>query len=145
MYHNGIQSYRRTNVITADSGKLVLMCYEGAIDNLIIAKKKYDEKDHEGKYKAITKAQNIIDELMCSLDFEKGGSIARNLESLYNYITRRIIHADVNRDLSAFEEVIGMLRELLSAWEEVYPKQGSEVQLNFDENKIPQVSGYISE
>ena len=85
MHSNKIQSYRRTNVITADPKRLVIMCYEGAIENLKTSMQKIIEKDYEGKGRAITKAQDIINELLCSLDFEKGGPIARNLDSLYNY------------------------------------------------------------
>jgi len=125
---NGIQSYRRTNVVTADPGKLVIMCYEGAIDNLLIAKQKYAEKKYEEKSRHINKAKDIIDELMGSLDFAKGGLIAKNLESLYNYMTRRIVLADVNKDMNALDEVVGMLSELLSAWEEVVAKPDSNVQ-----------------
>jgi len=146
MYSNGIQDYRRTNVITADPKRLVLMCYEGAIENLKIGKQRYIEKDYEGKGKAITKAQDIINELLCSLDFEKGGAIAKNLDSLYNYMSRRIIHADVNKDLSALNEVIGMLNELKSAWEEVFYNKDTEIEpeiTGFTE-KRRQASGYIS-
>ena len=127
MYSNGIQDYRRTSVVTADPKRLVLMCYEGTIDNLKLVKQKLIEKDYEAKSKALIKAQDIINELLCSLDFEKGGSIAKNLDSLYNYMLRRIIHADVNKDLSALNEVIGMLNELKSAWEDVFYKQDKNI------------------
>ena len=146
MYSNGFQSYRKTNVITADPKRLVLMCYEGAIENLKIAKNRYVEKDYEGKCTVIKKAQNIISELQCSLDFEKGGSIAGNLESLYNYMSRRILHADLNRDMGAIDEVIGMLSELKSAWEEVFFKQPGEIEskaMGFDE-ETGQVANYVS-
>jgi len=112
------------------------MCYEGAIENLKIARNRYVDKDYEGKATVIKKAQDIINELMCSLDFEKGGSIAGNLESLYNYMTRRIIYADVNRDVGAIDEVIGMFNELKSAWEEAFYGQAKETGLEtmgFDE------------
>ena len=46
-------------------------------------KRKSKEKDYEKKAKAIIKAQDIINELMCSLNFEKGGEIASNLESVF--------------------------------------------------------------
>ena len=146
MYRNGFQSYRKTNVITSDPKRLVLMCYEGAIDNLKIAKNRYAEKDYEGKSLVIEKAQDIINELMCSLDFEKGGSIAGNLESLYNYMTRRIIHADINRDIGAIDEVIRMLSELKFAWEETFYRQGRKSgpeNMGFDE-VTKQVANYIS-
>ncbi len=144
---NGIQSYRRTNVVTADPGKLVIMCYEGAIDNLMIAKQKDAEEKYEEKSRHINKTKDIIDELMCSLDLEKGGLIARNLESLYNYMTRRIIQADANRSMDALDEVVGMLRELLSAWEEVFTRPDRELQaqaVRLDENSQQRATGYMS-
>ena len=82
MYCNGITSYRKTDVVTSDPVGLVIKCYEGAIDSLKLAKQKIDEKDYEGKGKAIIKAQEIIEELLCSLDFKKGGEIANSLQSL---------------------------------------------------------------
>ena len=127
MYINGIQQYRKTKVITADPGKLVIMCYEGAIDNLKLAKQHYTQKNYEGKAKALQKAMEIINELMCSLDFEKGGSVARNLKSLYLYMTRRLLQADLNKNIDGIEEVIGMLSELLGAWEDVFAKQGKKI------------------
>lgn len=127
MYRNGIKSYRKTEVTTSDPVKLVIMCYEGAIDNLKLAKQKINEEDYEKKAKAIIKAQDIINELMCSLDFEKGDAIARNLSAIYNYMLRRILHGDVNKDSDAIDEVIGMLNELLSAWQEIYFQQGRQV------------------
>ena len=146
MYSNGIQDYRRTSVVTADPKRLVLMCYEGTIDNLKLVKQKLIEKDYEAKSKALIKAQDIINELLCSLDFEKGGSIAKNLDSLYNYMLRRIIHADVNKDLSALNEVVGMLNELKSAWEDVFYKQDKNIEpdlAEFNEERR-QAAGYIS-
>jgi flagellar protein FliS len=120
MYSNGIQIYRKTNVVTADPKRLVLMCYEGAIDCLKIGKQKIAEKDYEGKGKSIAKARGIIAELKTSLNFEQGGTIAANLDSLYNYMLKRITEADLENDVQAFEDVIGMLGELKSAWEEIF-------------------------
>ena len=146
MYSNGIRDYRKTNVITADPKRLVLMCYEGAIETCKIGKQKIIEKDYEEKGKALTKAQDIINELVCSLDFERGGDIAKNLDSLYNYMSRRIIHADVNKDINAIDEVIGMLNELKSAWEEIFSKQDKKIEPHFADynEERKQAAGYIS-
>jgi flagellar protein FliS len=131
MYSNGIQMYRKTNVVTADPKRLVLMCYEGAIDSLKIGKQKLSEKDYEEKGKNIAKARDIISELKSSLNFEQGGTIASNLDSLYNFMLKRIMEADLENDVQAFEDVIGILVDLESAWEEIFYKQkngvGSEV------------------
>jgi len=128
MYSNGIQNYRRSSVLTADGKRLVLMCYEGAIDHLKMGKQKYMDKDFEGKAKAFIKVQDILNELRCSLDFEKGGEIAKNLDALYRYILRGLIHADVNKDMKAVDEAIWMLGELKSAWEQAFYKGGTFLQ-----------------
>jgi flagellar protein FliS len=123
------------------------MCYEGAIDNLKLAKEKIKEKDYEKKAKAIIKAQDIVYELLGSLDLERGGAIASRLSSLYNYMLRKILYGDINKDLGAIDEVIGMLSELLSAWQEVASKPASQTQSPEDslyQQKKAVGSGYIS-
>lgn len=120
MNGNGIDAYRQTNVTTADPGRLVLMCYDGAISSLKTARKKYISGEHEAKAGALQKAQSIISELMLALNFEKGGEVAGNLNSLYNYMLRRITEGDVKGDMKAFDEVILMLGELESAWKEIF-------------------------
>jgi len=120
MYGNGINAYKQINVTTADPKRLILMCYEGAISSLKTAKGKYISGEYELKGNAIQKTQDILSLLMSSLNFEKGGEIARNLESLYNYMLRRIIEGDVKGDVKAFDEVILILIELESAWKEIH-------------------------
>jgi flagellar protein FliS len=126
MQLNGTQSYRKTNVMTADPKRLILMCYDGAIDTLKIGKQKMAERDYEGKSKEFIKAQDIINTLLCALDFEKGGSIAKSLDSLYNYMLRRIIEADLKKNVTAVDEVIEMLNELKFAWEEIFHQHTNE-------------------
>jgi len=147
MYCNGVQSYRKTNITTSDPVRLVIMCYEGVIENLKLAKEKMKENNHEKKAKAIIKAQDIINELMCSLNFEKGGKIANNLESLYNYMLRRILQGDLNKDVRPIDEVIEMFTELLTAWKEVASRPESQIQPaedNLNHEKRAVGSGYIS-
>ncbi|MGA3207227.1 MAG: flagellar export chaperone FliS [Syntrophales bacterium] len=119
MYGKGIGAYRQAGVLTADPKRLVLMCYEEAIRNLKIAKEKFISRDYEEKAKALQKAHNIIFALNAALDFEKGGDIASNLHALYNYMTCRLLQADLKRDLRVMDHIIGMLVELKSAWEEI--------------------------
>lgn len=119
MYENKIGAYRKTNVVTADPKKLVVMCYDAAITNLKIARAKYLEKEYEAKANALEKAVNIISELMAALDFEKGGEIAPNLDALYRYMLRRLSEGDIKRDIAAFDEVILMLEDLGAAWKEI--------------------------
>ena len=57
--------------------------------------------------------------LQGALDFEKGGDLAKNLNELYDYVTRRLLHVNAHNDLEALEEVHGLMMEIRSAWETV--------------------------
>jgi flagellar protein FliS len=116
MYGECIEAYRKTEVFTSDSRKLIVMCYEGAISSLRLARESYETRDYATKARALQKAYDIINELMISLNFEKGGAIAANLDALYKFMVRQLMMGDLNRDLKAFDQVIGMLEELAWAW-----------------------------
>ena len=119
MYQTVAKTYQQTNFTTANPMRLVLMCYDGAIRSLKLARERYLEKDYEGKAKALKKALDIINEVNISLDLEKGGDIAKNLRSLYLYMAQTLTDADLKRDIGMFDEVIRMLEELESAWKEI--------------------------
>jgi flagellar protein FliS len=116
---HGIQAYKQARVTTADPKGLVLMCYEGAISSLKLAKEKYLSHEYEVKAQALQKTHDILNVLMQSLDFEKGKTIAAGLNSLYSYMMRRVMEGDLQNNMEAFDEVIGMLEELESAWKEI--------------------------
>jgi flagellar secretion chaperone FliS len=119
MYGNVMRGYQETSFYTADPLKLILMCYEGAIVNLKLARKHYAAKDYLEKGRKLQKAIDIIYELNASLDMNKGGKIAANLRSLYNYMIRALIEADLKRDLPIFDKVIVMLEDLEAEWRNI--------------------------
>jgi flagellar protein FliS len=119
MYENASRSYQQANFLTATPIKLILMCYEGAISSLNLARESYAAKDYETKGRALQKALDIIHELNASLDMNKGGEISVNLRALYAYMIQTLIEADLKRDLVLFGNVINMLKELESEWKEI--------------------------
>ena len=129
----GLQAYQRTDVTTADPKKLVIMCYEGAIFSLKQAKAKFYAREYEAKGKAIQNALDIINELRAALDFEKGGEIARNLDSLYAFWTSHILKCDREKNIRGLDQVTGMLEDIKSALEEAYfgQKEGQTLPLPF--------------
>mgnify|MGYP001556679163 CR=1 FL=1 len=64
----------------------------------------------------------LIAELRGSLDRQKGGPLAHNLNNLYEYMTRRLMHANLNSDPAAVGEVIGLLGEIRGAWAAIGPE-----------------------
>jgi len=70
------------------------------------------------KGSAISKAIPIIEDgLNASLDKKVGGELAQNLSSLYEYMSRRLLTANVNNDMAALNEVAGLLNDLKGAWD----------------------------
>ncbi|MBW1980182.1 MAG: flagellar export chaperone FliS [Deltaproteobacteria bacterium] len=117
--NSGINSYKSISVNTADPLKLVVMCYEHAIQALNNAIEHYHNKQYFEKTQQLNKAQAIINELMSSLDMEQGEQIASNLSSLYAFMQKTILDADMHRDTAKIEKVVEMLHQLLDAWKAV--------------------------
>jgi len=106
-----------TGIAAASSHKLIVMLYDGALVALLGAKTNIAAGNIAAKGSAISKAIAIIDNgLRASLDKEAGGEIAVNLDSLYDYMSRRLLHANLKSDVPAIVEVHRLLSDLREAW-----------------------------
>ncbi|MDH7481929.1 MAG: flagellar export chaperone FliS [Armatimonadota bacterium] len=103
---------------TASPGKLLLMAYDAAIRFAKTAAEKMKEGRLDQQSENIRKVQNIVLELMSSLDMNVDRQLAENLYSLYSYIFDRLTHANIKDDQRALEEVIQILSELRQTWAE---------------------------
>ena len=128
-------AYLENMVRTASPAKLIELLYQRAVELLKEAEKFIIDKDYVKANENLKKAQDIVTELNLSLDMEKGGQIAQNLRALYNYMFRRLIDANVKKDVEAVKEVREMLEELLDAWREVMKKAGNTLEINRDTHK----------
>ena len=109
-----------TGVIAASPHKLIVMLFEGAIAAINIASAHMQAGAFEEKGKAITKAVLIVDEGMrASLDKKAGGQIAESLDSLYDYMGRRLLMANVSNQPEILEEVQTLLLDLKGAWDAI--------------------------
>ncbi|KYN65743.1 flagellar export chaperone FliS [Pantoea agglomerans] len=107
-------------VMSASQQQLVVMLFDGALSALIRARLFMQDGNIEGKGNSISKAINIIEAgLKEGLTENRGDELADNLLDLYNYMTRRLLHANLNNDVAAVEEVEGLLRNIADAWKEV--------------------------
>ena len=118
-YGKSLGQYNKMNVETAGNIELVVMCYEKAIQLLNRANTFYQENLIEERARSVQKVMDIVNELQSCLNLEKGGQIAFNLDAIYSYITRRLIEGEIQKDVSAFEEVMHILVELKGSWEEI--------------------------
>ena len=111
-----------TGVIAASPHKLIVMLFDGAIMAISNAMNQMSNGDIAAKGLSISKAIAIIDSgLRASLDKKAGGEIAISLDSLYEYMTNRLILANLKNKVELLVEVQNLLRDLKTSWEAIAP------------------------
>lgn len=106
-----------TGVAAASPHKLVIMLYDGVCVALLSAINHIKNPNVAAKGAALSKAIAIIDNgLRASLDKKAGGEIAANLDSLYDYMSRRLLEANIKNDITIIEEIHGLMASLREAW-----------------------------
>ena len=122
-----------TGVSGADNVQLIQMLFDGLIESLATAKGQIERGMIKEKSKSLARAGRIVVGLQGALDFDKGGEIARNLNDLYSYITRRLFHVNAHNDLQALQEIHNLMSEIRGAWQMVpslVPATGRSYDLN---------------
>ena len=121
---NPLNAYKETNIRTASGGKLIVMLYDEALKQIDFAVEQLNQKAKrlDKVNIALLKAQDIITELMASLDFEKGGDIAKNLFSLYMFFNQQLIDTNIKKDPEPAQNVRKLLAELRDVWVDIIKK-----------------------
>ncbi|WP_075182067.1 flagellar export chaperone FliS [Pantoea sp. 1.19] len=119
----GIQAYAQVGlesaVMSASPHQLITLLFDGAHSALVRAGLFIQQGETIAKGEALSKAIAIIDNgLKAGLDTEGGGELVANLSALYDYMVRRLLHANLHNDLQAVHEVDGLLTPLADAWKE---------------------------
>ncbi len=129
--NNAVSAYQRigveTGVESADPHKLILMLFEGAQEALAKARMHMQHNEIAEKGQMISKAIMIIDHgLKASLDMNAGGDLAIKLQALYDYMTHRLLVANIQNNTEIVNEVNMLLSELHGAWKEIRQFNGTQ-------------------
>lgn len=112
----GAKNYKQMQISTASPAQILIMLYEGAIQNVKKAILAIEQKNLAEKGKYIGKAHDIINELTLSLNHEVGGTIAQDLERLYNFMVSQLLTANVENNAEPLLAVQKNLETLLDGW-----------------------------
>jgi flagellar protein FliS len=115
------QSYQQNAVLTAPPGRLVVMLYEGAGRFLRRASLAMQNGDVARTNTSLQRAEAIINELLVTLNHEKGGEIAASLRDLYLFCGRYLNEARLEKDTEKIDAVAGLLDELRDAFSQIDP------------------------
>ena len=121
---NKLNAYKETHIKTASQGKIIIMLYDEAIRQLDTAIRllKDNTREYDKVNTAILRAQDMVTELMVSLDFEKGGDIAQGLYGLYMFFNQHMMQANMKKDVEMLGTVRSQLNELRGAWDQIINK-----------------------
>ena len=114
---NAAQMYQQGSVKTASPAKLTLMLYDGAVKFCNIAEEAIDAGDFEKANTNIMKAEKIIVELRTTLDMKY--PVAKEFDTVYDYIYRRLVEANMKKDKSVLEEALNHIKTMRDTWKEV--------------------------
>lgn len=118
---SSVQAYRQTSVKTASQGRIIVMLYDEAVRQIdtALGLLKEHSRELDRVNNALVKAQDVITELMVSLDLEQGGEIAQNLLRLYLFFNDRLMEGNVKKDDGPIREVRGLMVDLRDAWKQI--------------------------
>lgn len=108
--------YKQNSVETAPPEDLTLMLYNGAITFVKRTKQAIENKDFNQAHKFNTRAQDIVDELIITLD--RKYPIAEQMLSLYDYFKRRLIEANISKDTTILDEIENFFIEFRDTWKQ---------------------------
>ncbi len=114
------QEYRRQQILTASPEMLTLMLYNGAIRFINEGIKFIGEEQKEKSNASLLRAQDVMIELMSSLNMEY--EIANELYPLYDYIYRALIVGNLANNIEKLEEAKELILELRDTWNEAMKK-----------------------
>ena len=117
---NPYNQYRETQINTANQGKLIVMLYDGCIKFLNIAIENMQSPNtYDVVNTNIIKAQDIITELLLSLNMNEGGEVSQNLFNLYMYFKKQMLEANIKKDPEILKPVMDNIRMLRDAWDKI--------------------------
>ena len=116
MIDSAAQQYLRNAVLTASREKLHLMLYDGAIRFCQQARDAIVRKDIEGSYNLLTRAQNIVLEMQSALNPAVDPALCGRMSGLYSFIYRRLVEANIGKDLQALDDALQILQYQRQTW-----------------------------
>jgi flagellar protein FliS len=110
-------AYRTTTITTADPVTLTTMLFDGALKAMRRARMRFEEGKRKEFLDELERASLIVGELLATLDFERGGELAKNLSAIYAYCLRRLTEATLGEldKLAEAEKHVGRIAE---AWKQ---------------------------
>lgn len=115
--NNPYATYKQSSVETKSAGELTLMLYEGCLKFIKRAEQAIENKNIEDKNTNLIKAQNIIRELMVTLNTDV--AVSANMMQMYDFIMAKLVEANTGNDVEPLKEAEEFVIDFRDTWREV--------------------------
>ncbi len=112
----GVRDYRSMQILSSRPERLILLLYDGAIKFIRQGQKSLENERMEEAHNNLIRAQNILVELMGSLNFDKGGEIASNLFRIYEFMHHTLVQANIKKEPEPLGRICEQLKHLRESW-----------------------------
>jgi flagellar protein FliS len=116
MNPHAAQKYLRTKVLTATPEQLQMMLFDGAIRFCQQARVALEKKNFEQSYQALTRAQAIVNQLICAMKPDVLPDLCKRLKGLYAFAYRRLVDANLHHRLESLDEALNVLKFQRETW-----------------------------
>lgn len=114
LVNKGFNQYKENSINTSTPEELTLMLFNGLVKFLMQAQSAIDAKNIEKSNNSIIRAQAIVKEFQATLDMNY--EVSEYLDSIYDYMYRRLVEANLKKDSSLVVEILGYAKDLRDAW-----------------------------
>ena len=133
--NKGVRDYQSMQILSAKPEKLILMLYDGAIRFLQLSIKGMENNNIEQAHNNIIKTQNILIELMASLNFKAGGELAINLFRIYEFMHYTLVQANVKKNPEPVRRILSQIKKLRNSWAQALKMQNAAASSNRNQNE----------
>jgi flagellar secretion chaperone FliS len=117
---NAYNTYKSNSINHASKEQLLLMLVEGAVKFAKMGRQAIVDKDIQKAHENIIKTQNIYGELMATINLEAAGDWGKSIYDIYDFINRRLIDANIKKDVEIMNEIIPLIEDVKNMWQEAY-------------------------
>nr|WP_083465498.1 flagellar export chaperone FliS [Thalassobacillus sp. C254] len=109
--------YKQNALQTASPGELTMLLYNACLTFIKKGKHAIEEGDAEARNKFVSRAQDIIRELMVTLKTDS--EVGQSMLQMYDFIHHRLVEANINNDAKALDEAEQFVADFRDTWKEV--------------------------
>jgi flagellar protein FliS len=113
--------YRRQAILTASPAELIIMLFDGCHKSMALAARAIDRSDPAEAHKQLMKAQNIVTELINSLDMRY--EMSQGLQDIYEFMLRELESANLRKDAAALPGLMDIAASMRDTWRQVFESQ----------------------